>query len=285
MAENSKIEWTHHTFNPWIGCAKVSAACDHCYAEHMMDTRLGRVRWGHGEPRTRTTADYWRQPVRWNARCGAAGTRERVFCASLADVFDSEVVDSWRDDLFELIAATPHLDWLLLTKRPVVARRYLRRCARSRKGLPRNIWLGTSVEDQAAAKARVPILLDTPAPVRFLSCEPLLGVIDLRAAGALGVDWVIAGGESGPRARPTHPAWFRSLRDQCVAAGIAFHFKQHGDWVGGLAAASSGLRRMTFDDGEQAWRVGKKSAGRLLDGRAWDGLPAPRMQSYENMSA
>src|ERR1700730_6921319 len=117
VAENSKIEWTDHTFNPWIGCTKVSPACDHCYAEAMMDTRYGRVRWGAGEDRSRTSKANWQQPLKWNRIAQADGARPLVFCASLADVFDNEVDPLWRRELFALIEATPSLIWLLLTKR------------------------------------------------------------------------------------------------------------------------------------------------------------------------
>src|SRR3546814_4489006 len=123
MGENSKIEWTDHTFNPWTGCTKVSPACDHCYAEGW-SKRSGLVEWGHGKPRRLTSDANWRKPLKWNDEAARKGVRYRVFCASLADVFDAEVDDAWRDELFALIAMTPHLDWLLLTKRPQVARRY-----------------------------------------------------------------------------------------------------------------------------------------------------------------
>lgn len=236
MGERTAIEWTHHTFNPWTGCTKVSPACDHCYAE-AWSKRSGLVEWGAGKPRRMTSASNWREPVKWNAAAGALGIRERVFCASLADVFDAEVPDEWRDKLFALIDATPHLDWQLLTKRPKVAHDYL-----SGRDVRPNVWLGTTVENQAMADARIPWLLRAPAKVRFLSVEPLLGPVDLwgaryqRRPGECvsafawgdGVTWVIVGGESGPHHRPMDPKWATAIRDECAAAGAAFFFKQWG---------------------------------------------------------
>ncbi len=145
--KNSAIEWTHHTFNPWIGCTQVSPACDHCYAMVMMDHRYQRVEWGAGKARVRTTVDYWRQPLRWHRKALAAGVRERVFCASLADVFDGESpesLDAWRAELWGLIEATPQLDWLLLTKRPG----NVSRMVPWGQEWPRNVWIGTSVENE-----------------------------------------------------------------------------------------------------------------------------------------
>lgn len=234
MAENSKIEWTTHTFNPWIGCQKVSPGCDNCYAEAMMDKRYGRVKWGpHGE-RVRTSVANWRKPVQWAK--AANGTRPRVFCASLADVFDNQVPNEWRDDLFAVIKATPELDWLLLTKRPEnIARMFP-------EGHWPNIWLGTTCEDQERANRRVRLLQEmrVRVPVLFLSCEPLIGPIDFERGGwALhrpitspqgkryhGLDWIIVGGESGSGAREMNPSWARTIRDDCRGAGVAFFMKQ-----------------------------------------------------------
>ena len=243
--ENSKIEWTHHTFNPWLGCTKVSDGCKNCYAEALMDKRMGRVKWGPQGTRQRTSEAYWKKPLAWNKKLDGTGRRERVFCASLADVFeDNPQVWDWRFDLFELIDATPNLDWLLLTKRPKELTRFLPGAWLNmfRIAMPDNVWIGTSVENQEQADKRIPKLLDVPAKVRFLSCEPLLGPVDL--SGYLnpyfaaddprhyphrnGIDWVIVGGESGPDARPMHPDWARSLRDQCQGAGVAFFMKQMG---------------------------------------------------------
>jgi protein gp37 len=244
MAENSGIEWTDHTFNPWIGCTKVSPGCDHCYAE-TWDARglqQGATRWGPHASRTRTSPANWRKPLAWNKAAAASGKRARVFCASLSDVFDNHgsILDDWRSDLWRLIQETPHLDWLLLTKRPQNIKKYLPAFMRPYP----NVWLGTTVENQVEADRRIPHLLALPAAVRFISAEPLLGPINftliddgrmdgipiafnaLAGPGWPKLDWIIVGGESGPGARPMDPAWARSIRDQCKAAGTAFFMKQ-----------------------------------------------------------
>lgn len=220
MAENSKIEWTDHTFNPWIGCQKVSPGCDHCYAEAMMDHRYGRVQWGPHGARKRTSLANWRKPLQWARR--ANGRRERVFCASLADVFDNQVPPEWRADLFALIHATPELDWLLLTKRS----------ENIRKMLPEgwgegwaNVWLGTTCEDQPNYDRRWPVLRATPARVRFISYEPAIGRLTLPTEGPH-PDWIICGGESGAGARFMRPDWARDLMNDCRQIGIAFFMKQ-----------------------------------------------------------
>ena len=217
--QNSNISWTTHTFNPWIGCTKVSPGCLNCYAEFQQDTRWKKVEWGKGNPRKRTSADNWKQPLRWNREAAEAGTRTLVFCASLGDVFDTEVPEKWCDDVFTLIRNTPHLDWQLLTKRPENAAKYA-------AGIqwPDNAWIGTSVEDQKRA-GRAQVITEIPAPVRFLSVEPLLGPVQLDLTG---IDWVIVGGESGHKCRPMEVDWERSVRDQCLAASVPFFFKQHG---------------------------------------------------------
>lgn len=262
MAENSKIEWTDHTFNPWVGCTKVSPACDHCYAEAWAK-RAGSPELWTGE-RRRTSEANWQKPMKWNREAERLGIRYRVFCASLADVFDNQVPSRWRDDLWHRIAQTPHLDWLLLTKRPQNIRKMLPGPAIGAPewggGWP-NVWLGTTVENQAEAERRIPHLLAVEATVRFLSCEPLLGPVDLRTDGLaclpcpnaadglsmdpstgayeccqrcdftgigdeFGIDWVIVGGESGPGFRAMDPDHARDLRDQCKAEGVAFFMKQ-----------------------------------------------------------
>jgi protein gp37 len=294
--ENTKIEWAHHTFNPWIGCSKVSEGCRNCYAEALMDKRYGKVVWGPFGRRQRTSEEYWQQPRRWNNRARDLGERHRVFCASLADVFEDESreeLSEWRKDLFGVIDDTPHLDWLLLTKRPENIDRMTRECWPH--GMPFNVWLGTSVEDQEAADRRVPLLCDVRARVHFLSAEPLLGSIKLDPRWLEGVDrkvgWVIVGGESGSDARWMFPGHARDLRDQCLASGVAFFFKQWGEWVDGdnfhhelRAVQVLTIDRLGLDvtdlhglhDGKteiQMYRVGKKVAGRTLDGRTWDELP------------
>jgi protein gp37 len=237
MGEGSKIAWTDHTFNPWMGCVAVSEACKFCYAEAFVTKRMGLPLWGPKAERRVTSAGNWKEPLRWNRKAKEAGARHRVFCASLADVFEDrpDLVEP-RARLLRLIEATPHLDWLLLTKRPermvdlALDVGWVGRW-------PANVWAGTTVESQARAHERIPHLLMVPARVRFLSVEPLLGPLDLAYAcfngadslGTMpGIDWVIVGGESGHGARPFDIAWARSLRNQCKAAGVAYFFKQAG---------------------------------------------------------
>lgn len=326
MSENSKIEWTDHTFNPWEGCQKVGPGCDHCYAESRNARFSGgtAINWGPGAPRRRTSATNWRKPLAWNAAheafFAAHGRRQRVFCASLADVFDNAVPSQWRADLFSLIAATPNLDWLLLTKRIGNVRAMLDKTAYlgttdsvlDMMPLP-NVWLGATIVNQEEADRDIPKLLATPARVRFLSMEPLLGPVDLgtididghseiypldgtancedgegnRAPDLPGIDWVIVGGESGAGARPMHPEWARSLRDQCTASSVPFLFKQWGEWM--PAKRESGIVTLRFEsadatgpknpewfewpDGAISAKVGKKAAGRELDGVQHDGYP------------
>ena len=240
--ENSKIEWTDHTWNPWQGCTKVSPGCKHCYAESLMDHRYKKVKWGPTGTRLRTSAAYWRKPILWDKQAKAEGVRYKVFSASLADVFENnpQVVE-WRQDFFALINQTPNLIWLLLTKRPQHVFDFVPAAWLS--GLPGNIWIGTSVENQEQADKRIPILMSIPARVRFLSVEPLLGPVDLWSAtyvnpnggftGAVtdwagGVQWVIVGGESGPEARPMQTKWAQSIRSDCAAANVPFFMKQLG---------------------------------------------------------
>jgi protein gp37 len=280
MAKNSKIEWTHHTFNPWWGCVRVSPACKHCYAETFAH-RLGLDVWGKGSERRALSDAYWHQPLSWNRAALGASVRPRVFCASMADVFeDRDDLDALRQRLWELIATTPNLDWLLLTKRP----QHVERMVPWGRSWPDNVWLGTTIETQLWAKRRAPELLKHRARVRFVSCEPLLGPIDLtpwlkRTSKRNAIDWVIAGGESGHHARPTNPAWLRMLRDQCQERGVAFHFKQWGNWRPVEPEAVNGHRSrlMQSQNGApiQVVHLGKKAAGRDLDGRYWDQLPMP----------
>ncbi|MBX3004537.1 MAG: phage Gp37/Gp68 family protein [Anaerolineales bacterium] len=288
MAERTGIEWCHHTFNPWMGCTKVSAGCKHCYAERE-NLRYGKHRWGPGAQRQVTSDTYWKQPLKWNLKAAADGVRRRVFCGSWCDVFeDRPDLVAPRARLFELIEQTPHLDWLLLTKRPenvlhmVPMRwRYFH--------FPRNVWFGTSVENQQTADTRIPQLKKLfLAERRFLSCEPLLNSVDLarHLTGGLGngrIDWVIAGGESGPNARPMHPDHAYSLLDQCQASGVPFFFKQWGEWVplrelpeSTQVTASAVVADETdvFAPGYELLRAGKRAAGRLLRQRTWDEVPA-----------
>lgn len=334
MGKDSAIEWTHHTFNPWRGCTKVSPGCEHCYAERgsKRNPKLLGV-WGDEGTRVIAAETYWWQPLRWNELAKAAGERHRVFCASLADVFEDrpELYDP-RYRLFELIEGTPDLDWLLLTKRPENIQRMIP--SKWHEKPQPNIWLGTSVEDQQRADERIPHLLKCPAVVRFLSVEPLLGPIRFRrmiadeterdlldgidrtttqhlavpevTIGVGIIHWVIVGGESGGNARPMHPNWVRSIRDECLAIGPAFFFKQWGEWLpydmdaqppfwssaadGHVIDGHIFPDQLSDGDPVEGWladmdphaspavwhRVGKKSAGRFLDGRQWNELPEVR---------
>ncbi len=269
MSENSAIEWTHHTFNPWWGCVKVSAACKNCYAEAWAH-RLGKDVWGANAPRRFLGPAYWHAPHSWNEKARKEGQRKRVFCASMSDVFEqlppehpqTAAMDNARALLWGIIDSTPWLDWLLLTKRPENITSMMPLAYAWKRSFPSNVWRGATVEDQAAADKRIPFLMDGPPGIRFLSCEPMQEAITLPPAFlALGDKaWVICGGESGHGARPMHPAWARSLRDQCAEAGVPFLFKQWGD----LSPTSSGFVN-----------IGKKAAGRVLDGVVHDGYPTP----------
>lgn len=269
MGANSKIEWTTHTFNPWWGCVRVSEACKHCYAESWAK-RVGQDLWGPGSDRRFFTDNHWREPLKWNRAAAGVTERPRVFCASMADVFeDRPDLVSHRDRLFDLIEATPNLDWLLLTKRP----QNVCRLARWGQDWPSNVWLGTTVELQKRAEELLPYLEEIPAAVRFISAEPLLGPLSIERWLGSTIDWVITGGESGPKARPASPEWFRALLRQCMEADVAFHFKQWGDWAPGEAENLPRARIVKAADGTRMHRIGKKQAGRTLDGRQYDGLP------------
>jgi len=239
MGKDSKIEWTHHTFNPWWGCAKVSPGCANCYAEAFA-RRLGLIVWGEGSARRFFGDAHWSEPVAWDAAAAKAGQRSRVFCSSMADVFEdrADLVEP-RARLFRLVLRTPNLDWLLLTKRPQNTRRL------SPRDWPENAWPGTTAENQKEWDERLPLLAACSGRVKFVSVEPMLGPIDM---GRHRPDWVICGGESGGRARPVSPEWVRSLRDQCVARQVDFFFKQ---WGG----------------------RDKKAAGRVLDEVIWNEVP------------
>jgi protein gp37 len=276
MAKNSHIEWTHHTFNPWWGCTKVSPACDNCYAD-LWARRMGRQLWGAKAPRRLFGDAHWAEPLRWNEDARIAETRERVFCASMADVFERRAdLNAQRHRLWELIEQTPNLDWLLLTKRP----QNVARLAPWHDNWPSNVWLGTSIENQKLAEQRLPLLLSIPAAVRFLSCEPLLGSLDLgswfKRDGFYPIDWVIAGGESGSNSRPMHPDWATGLLRQCQRVKVPFHFKQWGHWVPvELRKQTPNATLLTITDERpvRMIRMNKKLAGRILEGTTWDGVP------------
>lgn len=251
---------------------RVSPACAHCYAETWAH-RLGADLWGRDADRRFFNDDHWRHPLRWNAEAARTGVRRRVFCASMADVFEARSeLNQWRARLWPLIDQTPWLDWLLLTKRP----QNIRRMAPWNREWPSNIWLGTTAENQKYAERRIPLLMDVPARIHFISAEPLLGALSIRKWK--GIDWVIAGGESGHGARPTDPNWIRSLRDECRLAGIAFHFKQWGHWAPELPHGATPRQRLELASEASTpttlYGLGKAIAGRLLDGRTWDQFPA-----------
>ncbi|PWJ81560.1 protein gp37 [Pseudaminobacter salicylatoxidans] len=322
MGEITAISWCDATFNPWIGCTKVSPACDGCYAEALMDKRYGRVQWGApgkgNGTRVRTSPGNWSKPKAWDRKAAASGKRPFVFCSSLADVFDNQVPVEWRRDLFDLIRATPNLTWLLLTKRPqLIVRlyeeaqrlkedgtRWTSTLPRERSAWPRNAAIGTTIEDQERAELNEPHLLyatDRLKPAfNFLSCEPLLGplmpwtpTILARTMDLIGhadvpsIDWVITGGETDQgmhKARPSHPSWFRAIRDRCAAAGVPFHHKQNGEWIAKgwehhgsklhLTLAGKVINKADCDKNRdfpgmgliEIEKVGKHRAGRLLDG-------------------
>jgi protein gp37 len=338
MGQNTSIEWATHTFNPWRGCTKVSPGCANCYADTMSKRNLKVLgQWGPNGTRIVAAEGAWKEPLKWNKAAAAAGERHRVFCASMADVFENwqglldhsdgatmytcNECGAWRtiEDmccgpnahyaltmqevrtrLFKLIESTPNLDWLLLTKRPENIMQMLPRAwvSDGKPGefgptelvgsIPHNVRIGTSVENQKTADERIPHLFKVPASVRFLSVEPLLGPVDFRKVPgfnriglSLSAWWVIVGGESGPNARPMHPDWVRSIRDQCQAAGVPYFFKQWGEWApgknfsetSGIPSGESCDFGEGLDDNASVWRVGKKVAGRTLDGRTWDEMP------------
>lgn len=272
MAENSGISWTRHSWNPWFGCTKISPACDGCYAEALMDKRFGKAKWGN-HPRVRTGAHTWNDPFRWQRQAERDGDRPFVFCASLADIFDNQVDPQWRAEAFEVMRKTPSLVYLLLTKRP----QNIVKLVSDVGYLPTNAALGTTIEDQKRADANLPALDRAfrclPAAFSFVSCEPLLGHVVIPPH--LMPQWVITGGETdqgGHKARPTHPEWFRSLRDQSAAAGVPFHHKQNGEWVSVSEVDGPG-EHFTFEDGSTVRRVGKRLSGRTIDGVTHDAFP------------
>lgn len=278
MGQNSKIEWTHHTFNPWWGCVRVSPACKYCYAESWA-RRVGVEVWGNGAERRFFSDKHWAEPLKWNREAEAAGVRRRVFCASMADVFENRRdLDVWRARLWPIIENTPWLDWLLLTKRP----QHVGRLAPWREIWPHNVWLGTTAESQKWANERIERLMEFPVAVRFASCEPLLGEVDLSRwlapmTAGHGLNWIIAGGESGSKSRPMNPAWAESIRDQCQAANVPFHFKQWGHWGPYANGPTARVQTIQVTDRQgnaiQLFKLGKKASGRLLNGLTWDQVP------------
>lgn len=281
MAEFTKIEWTDHTFNPWWGCVKVSEGCDHCYANSWAN-RMGHDVWGPHAERRILSDDHYRLPLSWNKKAEEAGERQKVFCASMADVFENRPdLIKPRQRVFDLIEQTPHLDWQVLTKRPQNIKKLLPK----EYDYPHNLWLGTSVENQDAADKRIRYLLEHDrAAVRFLSCEPLLGPVDIRnylqpAANGAKIDWVIIGGEAGGHSRPMNPIWAKSLIRQCEEAGVAVFFKQWGDYVPFRRVRDDGKRYMVIPvfkaNGDEILmaRVGKKAAGNTILCQQWMEYP------------
>lgn len=323
MSDKTRIEWTEATWNPVTGCTKVSQGCKHCYAERDW-ARLVHLPAYQGRAFTDVVCHPERldQPMRWKRP-------RRIFVNSMSDLFHEAVPDAFIDEVFAVMTFSPRHTFQVLTKRPARMLEYMRRdqvtpalraLAPKARGLPwqdgeriklwprPNICLGVSVEDQETADELIPLLLQTPAAVRWISAEPLLGAVDLtqflvrsfdeaEAAGHYGLDWVVAGGESGPKARPMNPVWARNIRDQCNAAGVPFLFKQWGEWypVELLPKETSLLASQWAkipDDGATPYktrleevfvapvpghavmgRIGKKAAGRLLDGVLHDGYP------------
>jgi protein gp37 len=226
MGDSTAIAWTDHTFNPWLGCHKVSAGCQHCYAERLV-TRMskqwnGPKLWGLHGPRRRTSETIWRKPPKWNNEAVLERRPHRVFCASLADVFEDEPgPNSWRADVFKLIRECRWLDWQLLTKRPENIARMVPDDW-SIGNYP-NVWLGTSIEDNRVVD-RAFDLTATPATVHFVSYEPAIGPVD--ELSLVDIEWLIVGGESGPGYRPMDLDWVRDVRYRCGQEGTAFFFKQ-----------------------------------------------------------
>jgi protein gp37 len=287
MAKDSKIEWTDATFNPWIGCTKVSAGCKNCYAERDM-TRKPRWAdtWGEDGVRLRTSDEYWKKPLKWNKQ-----GKLRVFCGSLCDIFDDHpsIEDHWRSDLWDLIERTPNLTWMLLTKRPENLKKYAFEAGIDLD----NIWWGISAENQETLDERLPNFIPYTYQPRFISHEPLLGEIDLSLAIAPysppikwkhgdqkyhPVSWVIVGGESGQNARPMHPDWARKIRDQCIKHEVPFFFKQWGEWCPQEQVTAPWVNpevTMIFENNYYypMARLGRKKAGRVLDDKTWDETP------------
>lgn len=255
MGEKTGIAWCDHSFNTHWGCFKVSPGCQHCYAESVNERFTGTRYWGPTQTTERRTfgEQHWAEPLKWNARATKEGGRpHRVFCNSMADVFeDHPTVNQEREKLWDLIARTPMLTWQLLTKRPENILDMIPPLWKNPFRFPPNVWLGTSVENQAYAERRIPLLVEVAGPlVHFLSCEPLLGSLDLAGPFLLeSINWVIVGAESGPRARPMQDDWVRALRDQCLVKEIAFFFKQRAD------------------------TSGRKQEHPLLDGILWEQFP------------
>jgi protein gp37 len=301
MGDRSKIEWTDATWNPVTGCTKVSAGCKFCYAERDFH----RPYPGRDFTDVQIHPERLLQPFHWRRP-------RRIFVDSMSDLFHESIPEDFIDQVFMVMVKAKQHTFQVLTKRPEIMREFMHLEETEREWddgafPPGNIWLGVPVEDQPTADERITLLLQTPAVVRFVSYEPALGPVEFHPwyLGLLGeadfpnngkpaidylgprVNWVIAGGESGPNARPSHPEWFRSVRDQCQAAGVPFFFKQWGEWApipgesfkakqfcwvvrDGSPATDENVRNRPV---QAMARIGKKRAGRLLDGREWNEFP------------
>lgn len=280
MAENSRIEWTRHTFNPWVGCSHVSPGCFNCYAE-AWGNRWNRHDWQPDTPRVVTSDTNWRQPIKWDRNAGEAGERHRVFCASLADVFDPHAPEGARERLWELIDATPNLDWLLLTKRPNLAARFLPD-GFNRHDWP-NIWLGFTAEDQEHFDRRWPHIAALDAAVRFVSFEPMLGPLRLDECRFTLIDgeprivypdWIIWGGESGPHARPPEPGWARGITYDCQRLIIPVFGKQWGHYRHNpLCVEGQPEQPYTVAEAKTLDPETMGKGGAMLDGYYWRGVP------------
>lgn len=260
MGANSGIEWTDHTFNPWQGCVEVrlpsGSACDHCYAREW---RFGRAKWGANTPRPPASEAMWMEPRRWNEKARLECKPARVFCLSMGDIFEPRPdLDAPRYRIARLIRSTAWLTWLLLTKRPEFGARWFKDYLD--EPLTTNVMPGVTIESAEALKVRAGavsrMVQAWDSGKVFISLEPMLSAVEFDAAWLRdNVGWLILGGESGRRARPMNPDWARSVRDQCAAAGVPFFFKQWGE------------------SGSDLVRIGKKKAGRLLDGVEHNAMP------------
>lgn len=284
---DTKIEWCDRVWNVVSGCTKVSAGCTRCYAERMSKRLAGRA--GYPEDGFKVTLHPERleEPLKWKKP-------SRIFVCSMGDLFHKDVTSAFIHDVLIRIEKAPHHTFMVLTKRIERANEFIRnfevRTGYSFAQLYSYVWLGVSVEDQKTADERIPLLLQTPAAKRFVSYEPAIGPVDFRhikipggvtdsfggwyGEGGPQIDWLIMGGESGPGARPLHPDWARSARSQCKAAGIPYFFKQWGEWTHEFPTGISLAHRAeTFQHGQHFYRVGKKAAGCLLDGKEYKELP------------
>ena len=245
MGKETSISWTDATFNPWMGCVKVSDGCKFCYAEAFTKSRMGKNLWGADAER-QVTKGPWKEVVKWNVEARRTGVRKRVFCASLCDVFeDHPTANATREALWGLIRRCEMLDWQLLTKRPENFARFLPDDWGD--GYP-HVWLGVSVEDMRVAH-RVSILAQTPAHIRFISYEPALGPLwEIPFLEFLKMDWVIYGGESGSNRRPEDKAWARTMRDRCKENGVAFFHKQSSAFKPGQGVELDGEIIQEFPD-------------------------------------